>query len=145
MPERLVPWCPGGASAPPSSLRHASLQLTDELDLVPQAFQADVSRMTPPGTASPLPTADFTSPLSAPALTWYTSGGCWNLALALHEATGYPIEVYYRDGEPKHAYIVDGKWALDARGTNELRLVQAGAERFRTGRVRGGVVVSARS
>jgi DNA primase catalytic subunit len=50
------------------------------------------------------------------ALTWYMSGGCWSLALALHEETGLPIEVYYRGGRPAHAYVVDGESALDARG-----------------------------
>jgi uncharacterized membrane protein (UPF0127 family) len=34
------------------------------------------------------------------AEVFYTRGGCWNLALAMHEATGLPLEVVYRAGVP---------------------------------------------
>lgn len=77
-----------------------------------------------------LPPAQFVvpSPLPQLAATWYTSGGCWSLALALHEQTGKPIELYYFGGHPKHAYVVDGDDALDARGRNPARRVRGGAE-----------------
>jgi hypothetical protein len=65
------------------------------------------------------------------AATFYSQGGCWNLALALHEQTGLPIELYYRGGVPRHAYVVDGEMGIDHRGRNPLRLVRAGTERSR--------------
>lgn len=71
------------------------------------------------------------SPLPEIAVTFYTMAGCWSLALAINERTGLPIEVYYRAGRPRHAYVVDGELAVDANGTNPLRLVRAGAESTR--------------
>jgi hypothetical protein len=60
----------------------------------------------------------------------YSSGGCFILAAALHQATDLPIELYYRQGEPKHAYITDGLRALDVRGVLPVVAVRAGAEQI---------------
>lgn len=64
------------------------------------------------------------------AEAWYTYGGCFALAVAIHNRTHLPIEVYYFGGRPKHAYVVDGDAALDVRGRNPVRLVRLGAERL---------------
>src|SRR5436309_288833 len=90
--------------------------------LIPPQLSAAVAKLPAPFRAAP-------SPLPESAVKWYISGGCWSLALALHDATRLPIEVYYLGGRPKHAYVVDGDAALDARGRSELRLVRVGAER----------------
>ena len=71
------------------------------------------------------------SPLPPLAEIFYTHGGCWNLVLAIHDRTRLPIEVYCGGGRLRHAYVVDGDTAIDARGRNELRIVRAGAERTR--------------
>jgi len=92
-------------------------------DLVPRKLRAAVAQLPPTPLLAP-------SPLPPLAVTWYTMGGCWSLALALHDETGLPIELYHRGGRPIHAYVVDGDYALDARGRNELRLVRGGAERL---------------
>lgn len=62
-------------------------------------------------THSHVSSASLTGYVSA-AVKWYISGGCWSLALALHDPTHLPIEVYYLGGRPKHAYVVDGDTAL---------------------------------
>lgn len=69
------------------------------------------------------------TPLPPVAAAFYLGGGCWNLALAVHERTGLPIEVYYRDVLPRHAYVVEGDTALDAWGRRPLRFARAGTER----------------
>ena len=58
------------------------------------------------------------SPLPEIARVFYTRGGCWNLALALRAATGFPIQLAYRDGVPVHAYVVidDEALGVDAYG-----------------------------
>lgn len=56
-------------------------------------------------------------------------GGCWSLALAIHEETGLPMELYYRGVRPSHVYVVDGVYALDARGRSRLDRVRLGATR----------------
>jgi hypothetical protein len=75
---------------------------------------------------------DFlTSPLQREVALFYSRAGCWNLALALHEATGLPIEIALRDGLPSHAYVVSGDSALDAWGLQELRLARAGSDEIK--------------
>ena len=96
--------------------------MTDD-DLIPRKLRGLVASLEPTPLVAP-------SPLPALAVTWYTMGGCWSLALALREETGLPIELYYLRGRPSHAYVVDGDDALDARGRNDLRLVRLGAERL---------------
>lgn len=90
-------------------------------DLVPRRLRAMVAQLPPTPLLVP-------SPLPPLAVTWYTMGGCWSLALALHEETGFPIELYSAGGRLKHAYVVDGEYALDATGRNPLRLVRLGGE-----------------
>ena len=58
----------------------------------------------------------------------YSSGGCFTLAAALHLATHLPIELYYRQGLPRHAYITDGAEALDVFGARSLKAARAGAD-----------------
>ena len=59
-------------------------------------------------------------------------GAVWNLALAIHEATGLSIEVFMGlAGTPRHVYAVDGEMALDVRGRNPLRFVRLGATEHR--------------
>lgn len=95
--------------------------MTDADELVPRKFRTAVAALPPTPLLAP-------SPLPPLAVTWYTMGGCWSLALALHEETGLPIELYSIGGHPRHAYVVDGDVALDARGRNELRRVRGGAD-----------------
>jgi hypothetical protein len=71
------------------------------------------------------------SPLPPAALAFYSRGGCWNLALALHEATGLPIELYLRDGVPIHGYVVDGDSSLDGFGRRKLADTRAGSDGVR--------------
>ena len=66
-------------------------------------------------------------------MKWYRTGGCFSLGLAIQEETGLPAELYYLQGRPTHAYIVDHDFALDARGRTELRLARLGAERVARG------------
>lgn len=97
------------------------MSVTD--DLVPKRLVALVAQEPPALQLVP-------SPLPQLAFTWYVSGGCWSLALALHAATGLPIEIFHWVDGPRHAYIVDGDYAIDARGRNLLRLARAGAARL---------------
>jgi hypothetical protein len=60
------------------------------------------------------------------ARVFYTLGGCWNLALALHAATGLAIELGYRSGVPRPAYVVDETHGVDAFGPKLLRFARAG-------------------
>jgi hypothetical protein len=62
------------------------------------------------------------------AFGFYVRGGCWNLALALHESTGCPIEVSLKNGVPIHAYVVDGDSAVDICGRRELADARAGSD-----------------
>jgi hypothetical protein len=78
--------------------------------------------------ASP-PPIPMAGPLPGLVTHHYSSGGCFILAGALHQATGWPIEVYFRDGQPRHAYIVDVDRALDVVGFRPLAAARAGAER----------------
>jgi hypothetical protein len=71
------------------------------------------------------------SPLPPAALAFYSRGGCWNLALALHEATGYPIELFLRGGVPVHGYVVDGETSLDGFGRRNLVDARAGSDGVR--------------
>jgi hypothetical protein len=71
------------------------------------------------------------SPLSPRAFAFYSRGGCWNLALALHEATGYPIELFLRGGVPVHGYVVDGETSLDGFGRRNLVDARAGSDGVR--------------
>jgi hypothetical protein len=82
----------------------------DLVRLVPARLLRYLSQIPPTPLLAP-------SPLPQIAVTYYTMAGCWSLDLALQEATGLPIELSYRDdGSPRHAYVVDGDDALDARG-----------------------------
>jgi hypothetical protein len=68
-------------------------------------------------------------PFPAAAEAWYTYGGCFALTLAVHEAVGGAIEVYYRGGRPRHSFVVDDDgYALDARGRNPAHLPRRGAD-----------------
>jgi hypothetical protein len=70
------------------------------------------------------------TPLPALAAAHYVSGGCWSLALALHEQTGgLPFELDVRGGMPRHCYVLDDETALDAMGRRLLRYARAGSER----------------
>jgi hypothetical protein len=79
--------------------------------------------------------AFFTRPANSPllpaALAFYSSEGCWNLALALHEATGYSIELFLRGGLPVHGYVVDGETSLDGFGRRNLVDARAGSDAVR--------------
>jgi hypothetical protein len=59
---------------------------------------------------------------------FYSLGGCWNLPLALHAATGLAIEVAYRGGAPVHAYVADETHGVDVYGLKPLRSARAGFE-----------------
>jgi hypothetical protein len=72
------------------------------------------------------------SPLPPAAFFHYAIGGCYSLALALHEATGFPVELFIRDGLPSHAYVVDGDTALHANGRRPLREARALADQIRS-------------
>jgi hypothetical protein len=104
-------------------------------DLVPQDQVAECEALlasTDPALMSLRAAFGPKSSLPPVAEIFYTSGGCWNLALAIHEKTELPIEVYFRGTQPTHAYVVDGEYALDARGRNPLRRVRLGAARTQT-------------
>jgi len=62
------------------------------------------------------------------AYTYYTLGGCRNLALALHRRTRLPIELYMRGNTPVHCYVVsdEHEYAIDARGRIPLVRARAG-------------------
>jgi hypothetical protein len=61
------------------------------------------------------------SPLPPVAFAFYARGGCYDLALALHESRGFPLELFIRGGTPTHCYAVDGGSALTCqRGDGEL-------------------------
>jgi hypothetical protein len=96
---------------------------TDELveALVPHRY-LHIYRSAPPEPLFVL------TPLPPLVAARYTGGGCWNLALALHEQTRLPIELFYRDGKPRHAYVVAGDRTLDAFGWRLLRHARAGSE-----------------
>jgi hypothetical protein len=78
---------------------------------------------------SPPPPVQVSGPLPDLITHHYSSGGCWILAAALHQATNWPIELYFRDGQPRHAYITDGVRAIDAIGARSVAAARAGAER----------------
>jgi hypothetical protein len=110
------------SSKPFTSVRYAVI------DLVPVELIGYSRRLA----ATELPgLAIFTSPLQREVALFYSFAGCWNLALALHEATGLPIEIYLRDGLPRHAYVVSGDSALDAWGRRELRHARAGSDEIK--------------
>ena len=72
------------------------------------------------------------TPFPPDAAAYYVSGGCWNLAIALHSATGgLPIEALFRGEGPKHAVVVDGATTLDAFGRRLLRHARAGFDEWR--------------
>ncbi len=51
-------------------------------------------------------------------------GGCFALAAFLHKKTGYPIFALSDErGDLHHAFVVDGSYALDARGQISLENV----------------------
>ena len=54
------------------------------------------------------------------ARVFYLHGGCRNLALALNAATGLTIELGYRDGVPRHAYVVDETQGVDVSGRSRF-------------------------
>jgi hypothetical protein len=92
--------------------------------LIPSVFRAECERRA----AEPDPLR-FPSPLPDAAAIYYTSAGCWSLAIALHEETGLPIELYCHRGRPTHAYVLDGDRAIDYRGRIPAQMARAGAER----------------
>lgn len=91
------------------------------------------------------------SPLPDLATVFYSLGGCWNLALALSEATGFEIELVFRGGVPRHAYVADDTDGVDVFGPKLLRYARAGFDEARRvspaelldelGRVDGGLRV----
>jgi hypothetical protein len=97
-------------------------------DLVPVELIGYSRRLA---AREPLDFSPYTSPLQREVALFYSFAGCWNLALALHEATGLPIEMYLRDGLPRHAYVVIGDSALDAWGRRELRHARAGSHELK--------------
>jgi hypothetical protein len=78
---------------------------------------------------SPPPPSVIHGPLPDLITHHYSSGGCFILAIALHLATGDAIELHYRDGWPRHAYIKRNNRALDVTGVRALRAARAGAEK----------------
>jgi hypothetical protein len=76
-------------------------------------------------------TAPANSPLPPAALAFYVRGNCFGLALAAHDATGLPIELFVRGGLPVHGYVVDGESAIDAFGRRNLNDARAGADEIR--------------
>jgi hypothetical protein len=79
--------------------------------------------------ASPPPPPPVDGPLPDLVTHHYSQGGCFVLAIALHLATGDGIELNYRSGWPRHAYITDGDRVLDVLGIRPLRAARAGAEK----------------
>jgi hypothetical protein len=91
-------------------------------DLLPADYLAAYEASPPPPLLSHGPLPDLIT-------HHYTSGGCFTLAVALHLAAGDGIELHYRGGLPRHAYITDGVRALDVIGIRPLRAARAGAEK----------------
>ena len=87
----------------------------------------------PPALAALAGFLGMESPLPEIARVFYTRGGCWNLALALRAATGFPIELAYRDGVPVHAYVVvdDEALGVDAYGERPLQAARKTFDKFR--------------
>jgi hypothetical protein len=90
-----------------------------DVDLVPVAMLAQARKHAASDPFYSL------SPLPPSATAFYGSLNCWGLAIALHEATGLPIEVNFDGGLPVHAYAVDGDNVLDAFGRRGLRFARA--------------------
>ena len=91
--------------------------------MIPADYLAAYEKAPPPPTLIEGPLPDLVT-------HHYSSGGCYILAAALHQATNLPIELYYRQGEPKHAYITDGVRALDVRGVQPVDRARLGAEQI---------------
>lgn len=96
--------------------------MTPLAELLPSDYLATYEKSPPP---PPL----VRGPLPDLITHHYSSGGCFTLAVALHLATGDGIELHYRAGLPRHAYITDGSRALDVIGIRPLQAARAGAER----------------
>src|SRR5262249_9471027 len=92
-------------------------------DLVPAAVIEQyrmLAATSPPFMPSPLPLV---------AATYYTTGGCWNLALALHDQLAdSSIEVLRRNGLPRHACFVLVAIAGDGFGPRAVRLARTGLD-----------------
>jgi hypothetical protein len=71
------------------------------------------------------------SPLPPAAFAFYARGGCYDLALAVHECRGFPLELFICGGTPTHCYAVEGDSALDANGRRSLADARAGADEIR--------------
>lgn len=78
--------------------------------------------------ANPPPPVPFRGPLPDLVTHHYSSGGCFVLAIALHLASGWPLEVHCRAGVPRHAYVTDGQRALDVLGFRPIQAARAGAD-----------------
>jgi hypothetical protein len=97
-----------------------------ELELVPVRELAGARR-----AAAGIEVFAASSPLPLAAFAFYARGGCYDLALALHEARGFPLEIFVHGGTPTHCYAVDGDSALDANGRRKLRNARVGADEIR--------------
>lgn len=108
------------------------LSQADGADLVPPKLRQMYMAIAAQRAAEDDAIAALVGPPALPRIanTYYTTGGCWNLALALHERTGLPIELYVRaDGKPAHGYVVNDEdgYAIDARGRIPIQQARAGA------------------
>lgn len=92
-------------------------------ELIPADYLVDYK-------TSPSPPVPVPGPLPDLVTHHYSSGGCFILAGALHQATQWPIEVYFHNGQPRHAYITDSENALDVLGLRPVAAARAGAERL---------------
>ena len=111
-------------------------QNPDCVDFVPTRYVEECRAFTaaePPALAALAGFLGMESPLPEIARVFYTRGGCWNLALALRAATGFPIELAYRDGVPVHAYVVvdDEALGVDAYGERPLQAARKTFDKFR--------------
>jgi hypothetical protein len=101
------------------------------IDFVPARYVDECRALA---AAEPPPAASLLGiefPFPDIARVFYTRGGCWNLALALHAATGLAIEVGYQGSVPRHAYVTDETDGVDAFGPKPVRLARMGFDKVR--------------
>ena len=131
----VLQWVSGGVRSPEIGTRTGTRTATVLRRCDSAEVNDDIAKMLPADywaayENDPPPPVAFRGPLPDLITHHYTSGGCFTLAAALHLASGQPIELHYRDGLPRHAYVTDGLTALDICGPRPIRTARAGAEGF---------------
>jgi hypothetical protein len=112
-------------------LADAAVTAVRDVELVPVRELAGSRRAAQDGLLE-WATSFSGTPLPPAAFAFYSRGGCYDLALALHECRGLPLELFVRGGTPTHCYAVDGDSALDTNGRRSLADARVGADEIRS-------------